>query len=72
MNVEVDIVGGADENETAAILAAIQALIAEEEEEAIRAATAPSRWKAAPRRFLRDPWKIASSESNVEDPGSEH
>jgi hypothetical protein len=71
MNVEVDIVGGADENETAAILAAIQALIAEEEE-AIRAATAPSRWKAAPRRFSRDPWKIASSESNVGDPGSEH
>ncbi len=71
MNVEVDIVGGADENETAAILAAIQALIAEEEE-AIRAATAPSRWKAAPRRFARDPWKIASSESNVGDPGSEH
>ncbi|MEE9183854.1 MAG: hypothetical protein V3U39_05165 [Acidimicrobiia bacterium] len=71
MNVEVDIVGGADENETAAILAAIQALIAEEEE-AIRAATAPSRWKAAPRRFPRDPWKIASSESNVGDPGSEH
>ncbi len=70
MNVEVDIVGGADENETAAILAAIQALIAEEE--AIRAATAPSRWKAAPRRFARDPWKIASSEANVGDPGSEH
>ncbi len=71
MNVEVDIVGGADENETAAILAAIQALIAEEEE-AIRAAMAPSRWKAAHRRFPRDPWKIASSESKLGGPGSEH
>ncbi len=71
MNVEVDIVGGADENETAAILAAIQALIAEEEE-AVRAATAPSRWKAGPRRFPRDPWKIASSESNAGDPETEH
>ncbi len=70
MNVELDIVGGADENETAAILAAIQALIAEEEE-AIRAATAPSRWKAAPRRFPRDPWKIESPESNVGDPASD-
>ncbi len=70
MNVEVDIVGGADENETATILAAIQALIAEEEE-AIRAATAPSRWKAAPRRFPRDPWKIESPESNKGDPASD-
>ncbi len=69
MNIEVDIVGGADENETAAIMAAIQALIAEEEE-AIKVATAPSRWKAAPRRFSRDPWKIESPESNVGDPAS--
>ena len=61
MNVEVDIIGGVDENEAAAILAAIQALIAEEEE-SIKSATTPSRWKAAQRSFPRDPWKIASRE----------
>ncbi len=66
MNVEVDIIGGADENEAAAILAAIQALIAEEEE-VVRLATAPSRWKSAPRSFLRDPWKLASSDPNEGD-----
>ncbi len=60
MNVELDILGGADENEAAAILAAIQALIAEEEE-AVKKAMAPSRWKATPRSFSRDPWKVATS-----------
>ena len=65
MNVEVDIIGGADENEAAAILAAIQALIAEEEE-AVKKATAPSRWKSAPPSFPRDPWKIVSPD--VRDP----
>ncbi len=62
MNVEIDIVGGADEHEAAAILAAIQALIAEEEE-TVRKATAPSRWKAPLPRFSRDPWKLASPDS---------
>ncbi len=66
MNVEIDIVGGADENEAAAILAAIQALIAEEEE-AVRKATAPSRWKSAPRSFARDPWKLASPNTSSDD-----
>lgn len=70
MNVEVDIVGGADENEAAAILAAIQALIAEEEE-AVKRATVPSRWKSAPRSLPRDPWKIASPEPNAGDSGSD-
>lgn len=66
MKVEIDIVGGADENEAAAILAAIQALIAEEEE-AVRKATAPSRWKSTPRSFARDPWKLASPDANPDD-----
>ena len=69
MNVEIDIVGGANENEAAAILAAIQALIAEEEE-TVKRATAPSRWKATLRGFPRDPWKIASLDAG--DPTTGH
>ena len=66
MSPEIEIVGGASEDTAAAILAAIQVIIAEEEASAKRAAT-PSRWRAELPRFERSTWGVRSPGSPDEE-----
>ena len=58
MSPEIEIVGGAGEYDAAAIVAALQAIIAEEEARASRMTTT-SRWRAELEEFQPGRWGIA-------------
>lgn len=68
MTPEVEIVGGADEYQAAVIVAAIQAILAEEEAKAKQLSTT-SRWKPEIKRFEPGNWGVAQPErdSHPED-----
>ena len=57
MSPEVEIVGGAGEYEAAVIVAALQAILAEEEAK-IRGLTTTSRWKPELREFEPGTWGV--------------
>ena len=57
MTPEIEIVGGADEYQAAVIVAAIQAILAEEEAKA-KQLTTTSRWKAEIERFEPGTWGV--------------
>ncbi len=57
MSPEIEIVGGAGEYEAAAIVAAIQAILSEEEAKAKQLSTT-SRWKVKLEEFERGSWGI--------------
>lgn len=61
MTPEVEIVGGAGEFEAAVIVAAIQAVIAEEEAK-VKRMTATSRWKTEIKPFERGTWGVPRSD----------
>ena len=57
MNPEIEIVGGAGEYEAAAIVAAVQVVLAEAEAKARRPATT-SRWRVELEAFMPDRWGV--------------
>ena len=61
MTPEVEIVGGAGEYEATVIVAAIQAIIAEEEAK-LKRMTTTSRWKAEIKPFERGTWGVPRPE----------
>lgn len=59
MSGEIEIVGGAGEYEAAAIVAAVQAILAEEEAKARKPSTT-SRWKVELEEFRPGRWGLAN------------
>ena len=68
MSPEIEIVGGAGEYEAAAIVAAIQAVVAEAEAKAQQASTT-SNWKAEIPEFTPGRWSVGGP--GVTRPGAE-
>ena len=70
MNPRIEIVGGAGDYEAAAIVAAIQSILSEEEAKA-RRLTTTSRWKVELEEFQTGRWGVApppgGSESGLSD-----
>lgn len=70
MSPEIDIVGGAGDYEAAAIVAAVQSILSEEEAKA-RQLTSTSRWKVELEEFAPGRWGVAnpagSPDSNPPD-----
>jgi len=62
---EIEIVGGAGEYEAAAIVAAMQAILAEEEAKARRPSTT-SRWKVELEEFSPGRWGVANPAGSSE------
>lgn len=65
MSGEIEIVGGAGEYEAAAIVAAMQAILAEEEAKARRPSTT-SRWKVELEEFSPGRWGVANPAGSSE------
>ena len=65
MSAEVEIVGGAGEYEAAAIAAAVQAILAEEEAKARKPSTI-SRWKVELEEFRPGRWGLANPAGSSE------
>ena len=67
MTTRIEIVGGADEHETAAVVAAIQAIIAEEEANARRAHSGSS-WRPELPVYKPGTWGVAQPRRLSEEP----
>lgn len=67
MSTEIEIVGGAGEYEAAVIVAAIQAVLAEEEAKA-RQLTTTSQWKPELSEFAPGTWGVTRPDSTGTDP----
>ena len=67
MNPRIEVVGDADEHEAAAVVAAVQAVIAEEEANARRAHSG-SRWKPELPVYQPGTWGVPTPPSTLEDP----
>ena len=67
MTPEVEIVGGAGEYEAAVIVAAIQAILAEEEAKAKKLSTT-SKWKAEIKQFERGTWGVPQPNRESDPP----
>lgn len=68
MTPEIEIVGGADEYQAAAIVAAIQAVLAEEEARAKRLSTV-SRWRPEITTFEPGTWGVPRPDRGSDQPG---